>query len=127
MPEESERRALHLVGARFGDDRQRPSGGSTDLRIEAAGDDPEFSDRVLREARAGQAQHRVGEVHAVDEDGALTGVATGTDDRSAAYEPETAALPLDAWRQEGEPLEVTILHRQRVDLLRHDIGGGIGL
>ena len=45
------------------------------------------------------------------------------DDRTVADEPVAAAFTLDAGRQKGQTLEIAVLHRQRLDLLGHDVGG----
>ena len=51
----------------------------------------------------------------------------GADDGTVANEAIAAAFTLDAGRKEGEPLKIAVLHRERLDLLGHDVGGRIGL
>src|SRR5258706_4829682 len=102
VAEEAEDVAVQIVRARLGHDRQRAAGGAADLRVEPVLDDPELADGVLAEAGAGEAEGRVGEVDAVDEDGRLRGVTAGADDRTARHETESAALALDDGGEESQ-------------------------
>ena len=123
----AEDRPHEVVGSGARHDRERAAGGAADLRVEAVVDDPELADCVLRELYPRKAQGRVGEVDAVHHDRGLRGVAPGADHRVAADETVGAALALDARDDECQLLEVTVRHRQRLDLFRDDVGRGVGL
>src|SRR5438046_7211580 len=71
VAEEAEEVAVDVVRSRLGDDGERTAGRAADLGVEAVLDDSELADGVLAEARARQAERRVGEVDAVDQDGRL--------------------------------------------------------
>src|SRR5258705_10232314 len=127
VAKESEGVAVDVVGARLGDDGERTAGGAADLGVEAVLDDAELADGVLTEARAREAQRRVGEIDAVDQDRRLRRVAARTDDRTALDEAERAALALHSWSEEAEVLEVAVGDRQTLDLLRDDVRRRVGL
>jgi hypothetical protein len=69
----------------------------------------------------------VGEVHAVDEDRGLAGVAAGADDRPAVMKRKPPRSRCTPGARKASFWKSRFGDRQFLDLLGHDVRGGVGL
>ena len=126
-PDEAEDRPVHLVAAGLGDHDEPATRGLADLGVEALADDAELTDRVLADPDRRLPVGRLREVEAVDQVDVGPPGAGVAEHRAAATVVERRRVGLDVRRQERQPLEPPVGHRQVRDLLGEDVGRHVPL
>ena len=119
-------RAAKVVGARVGDDGDRAAGRAAELGVEALARDAELAHCILAQSLTGQTAARAAEIDPVDHVDRLRAVGPCADDRRTGAIEVLDAIGLNPRREQREPFELAVDHRQLANLFRGHVGGGFG-
>ena len=125
VAEEHQPRAVQLIGARLGDDRQHAAGRQSVLGFVRRGRDLELLDRVHREVLARLAHLGPRVVDAVDDEAVRILAGAGAEVDVAAIEEAADVVLRGAGRQHREIDPAPRRHRQVLNLPRRDRGGDV--